>query len=544
MPTFSRRHTVSSFLSLLVLFGIGMLPGSNVTHAEPIGDVLTTIQRPLLNIPVIVTPGQSFEISCVADPATTGWSAELHHGTSVVPLTVTGASYDASTLWWTMAAELPGSMLHELYDLRVTASGGIDDTTWNAVQVIPAFKTDWYFVHVTDPHLPDHTFSSSGGAPEDSTEMDDLRAVINDINLLRPEFVLLTGDLVNEGELEDYMEWRAYTRSQRLLAELEVPVYLVAGNHDVGGWDDTPPSDGTARRDWWRFFGWARLDNPPPGAPERTQNFSFDYGPVHFVGLEAYINYDSWRYSIYGGESFTSTQMNWLDDDLAAASGSSAQVLFHHRDFNYQLNLSNLGVEMSLSGHIHRDDGSLSSTPYDLSTNNTCDGERSYRLVRVSGSSLQPRPTLEAGYTGQNLRVTWTPANDGSHDSVTAQVINNQNERFQYTLLKFVLPAGTTAVDVNGGSLAQSDLTGPLPVFYVTADVLASSTRSVTVTVDATPVSGDGSGVPPVAWLGANVPNPFNPSTSLTLYLPSAGLLRLAVYDLQGRLVAPLADGQ
>ncbi|MFH1843123.1 MAG: T9SS type A sorting domain-containing protein, partial [bacterium] len=194
--------------------------------------------------------------------------------------------------------------------------------------------------------------------------------------------------------------------------------------------------------------------------------------------------------------------------------------------------------------HIHSDDGSLSSTPYDLSTNNTCDGERAYRLVRVSGSSLQPRPTMEAGYSGQNLRVTWTPANDGNHDSVTAQVINNQNERFQHTLLKFVMPAGTTAVDVNGGNLTQSDLTGPVPVYYVTADVMDNSTKSVTVMVDATPVSGDDSDVPLGAWLGANVPNPFNPSTSLTLFLPSAGPMRLAVYDLQGRLVAPLADGQ
>ncbi|MFH1842713.1 MAG: metallophosphoesterase, partial [bacterium] len=397
MPKFSRRLLVRSIPLLLLFFGVGLLPGPNVANAEPIGDVLTTIQRPLLNIPAIVTPGQTFEISCDADPAATGWSAELRHGPTVVPLAITGASYDASTLWWTMNAELPGSLLHELYDLRVAAGGGIDDTTWNAVQVIDAFKIDWYFVHITDPHLPDHTFSSSGGVPADSTEMDDLRAVIDDINLLRPEFVLLTGDLVNEGELEDYLEWRAYTRSQRLLAELEVPVYLVAGNHDLGGWDSTPPSDGTARRDWWRFFGWDRLDNPPPGAPEYTQNYSFDYGPVHFVGLEAYINYDSWRYSIYGGESFTNAQLDWLDDDLAAASSSSAQVLFHHRDFNYQLNLSSLGVEMSLSGHIHSDDGSLSSTPYDLSTNNTCDGERAYRLVRVSGSSLQPRPTMEAG---------------------------------------------------------------------------------------------------------------------------------------------------
>ena len=57
---------------------------------------------------------------------------------------------------------------------------------------------------------------------------------------------------------------------------------------------------------------------PPPGAPWHTQNYSFDYGPVHYVGLESYINYDDWRSWIYSTESFTSAQLSWLDDDLAA----------------------------------------------------------------------------------------------------------------------------------------------------------------------------------------------------------------------------------
>ena len=33
-------------------------------------------------------------------------------------------------------------------------------------------------------------------------------------------------------------------------SEFQIPVYLTAGNHDIGGWVATPPPAGTARRDW------------------------------------------------------------------------------------------------------------------------------------------------------------------------------------------------------------------------------------------------------------------------------------------------------
>ncbi len=43
--------------------------------------------------------------------------------------------------------------------------------------------------------------------------------------------------------------------------------------------------------------------------------------------------------------------------------------------------------------------------------------------------------------------------------------------------------------------------------------------------------------------LEQNYPNPFNPLTTITFFLPQAGQVTLAVYDLQGRLVAQLVNG-
>jgi hypothetical protein len=207
----------------------------------------------------------------VAAVGTIAQRAELVHGTRHVPLTVTSAVYDATTLWWRLTATVPTPALTELYDLRVTAEGGVDDVTRHAVKVLPAYRSDYYFVHITDPHLPTHLYYYEAGAETDSSEVVDLREVIADVNVINPEFVLLTGDLINEGELEDYLSRRYYSHAQRVLGEFAAPVFLTGGNHDLGGWDATPPSDGTARRDWWRFFGWKRGESPA-GAPARTQD--------------------------------------------------------------------------------------------------------------------------------------------------------------------------------------------------------------------------------------------------------------------------------
>jgi subtilisin-like proprotein convertase family protein len=50
--------------------------------------------------------------------------------------------------------------------------------------------------------------------------------------------------------------------------------------------------------------------------------------------------------------------------------------------------------------------------------------------------------------------------------------------------------------------------------------------------------------LPAVLALGKNYPNPFNPQTTIGFALPRAGEVRLAVFDVRGRLVSQLVSGE
>ena len=168
-----------------------------------LGDTLTVIQRPLQNIPALVLPQTTLSINCEADPATVGWQVSLERGAFTIPLVVQTAQYDPLTLWWTLTAEIPEVPVLDLYDLRVTAAAGIDDLARQSVKVLAEFPSEFYFVHITDTHLPTYLYWYQNGADTDSSTTISLRHITHDVNVINPAFVLLTGDLINEGELED-----------------------------------------------------------------------------------------------------------------------------------------------------------------------------------------------------------------------------------------------------------------------------------------------------------------------------------------------------
>ncbi len=520
----------------------GIMPGQvdvYVIHPE-VQEILTVIQRPLPTMPNIVLPGEIMTVECNAPTATTNWNLHLTRGTTDIPMSITDANYQLSPPRWVIHATVPNVPVYDLYNLKVTASGNINDMTKHSVQVLPSRKTDYYFVQVTDLHLPTHIFYPDAGYDTDSTAMNDFREVVRDINIIHPEFVLITGDIVNSGELEDYQSLYWFSKAKRILGELEVPVYIITGNHDVGGWTSTPPTAGTSRVDWFRFFGWSWLNNTSASYPYHTQDYSFDYGPVHFIGMDAYINYENYLQSIYGDQSFTQTQMMWLQNDLNV-SQATTNVMFYHYDFSSQLDLTQLGVDMGLWGHIHTNSGSTTSQPYDLATKSCVDGNRAYRVIRVNGSTLQPQTTSGAGSNGSNIQISYSTNNDGNSSTVSATIANNLALSFQDTMVKFKMPHGSDNYTVQNGTLEQVDRTGDKNIAYVRVNLLSSSSITVTISTG-TPNDDQGQTAVPAIQLTTS-PNPFSDSTTMKLVSGNNEKATLKIYNLKGELIRTLYNG-
>lgn len=84
----------------------------------------------------------------------------------------------------------------------------------------------FFFVQLSDPQ-----FGFFSGDSDYAQETANLEFAIATLNRLRPAFVVVTGDLVNKaGDAAQIGEYR------RIVARLDpaIPIYHVAGNHDVG----------------------------------------------------------------------------------------------------------------------------------------------------------------------------------------------------------------------------------------------------------------------------------------------------------------------
>src|SRR5262245_55453624 len=536
-------------------------------HAWTYGDTLTTIWRPLPNLPAFARPGDAFTVWANANSGVTGWAAALHFGALTVPLTPAGGGWQANKGRWELAFTVPAGTPEELYDLELTSNGTLPDLSTHAVKVIPAYRSSYYFAQVSDTHLPEHAFSSGGVIDvSDTTGMADFDAVIDDLNLIHPEFILHTGDLVNEGELEEYLGMYEMGRAQQMMTRLLSPMFVISGNHDIGGWKPTAPPDGTARKNWWRRFGWPFLGNPPAGDPYHSQDYSFDYGLLHVIGLESYINngsYDSYLPAIWGAQSMTAEQMGWLAADVAAVPPGRTKIAFYHYDFGGTLanglpaanfsqfnNPTSLGLDGVLWGHNHGvAEGNRTAKPFNLGVQSVID-RRTFRILRVNNGVITPGPmqhsTALSGSPTDSMVAVWDGANDGTRAQLTASVLNRYGESWEHARLRFVLLDHDSTLTATGGTLVETVRSGGRIYAYVDCTITALAATVVSVF----PVAPNNTGVDrPVAapaWLEPPIPNPFRPGgapLAIRYALARAGHVRVSVIDITGRRVANLFEG-
>jgi hypothetical protein len=211
-------------------------------------------------------------------------------------------------------------------------------------------------------------------------------------------------------------------------------------------------------------------------------------------------------------------------------------VLFHHYDFQDELNLSALGIDLALWGHIHSNNGSISNFPYNLATRSICDGNRAYRMVRVNNNQIIPYNTIYAGATGNNLSIQYFPSNYGVADSIRATIINNQPLTFENAQIKFIMPSGMNGYRVQGGILEQVDRNGVNNVCYVRVSLSANSTTNISI-ADSGVENIDPLQVPKPLQIKSIYPNPLSLQGNIQLYSEkSLPTLTLQLYNLKGHL--------
>ncbi len=143
--------------------------------------------------------------------------------------------------------------------------------------------------------------------------------IFSELGLIRPDFVLWTGDTVygycdSRDELE--AEYRAFLGAASPLAGA-VPLYSSTGNHDIHpGQTCSAPVD--------------RLCGPPCSQEVFRAHFgqlygSFDYAGAHFIALDT--DTPDAEDSVPAGE------LQWLRADLEANKGARAIFLFTHTEF-------------------------------------------------------------------------------------------------------------------------------------------------------------------------------------------------------------------
>jgi hypothetical protein len=236
-------------------------------------------------------------------------------------------------------------------------------------------------------------------------------------------------------------------------------------------------------------------------------------------------------------------QMAWLNQTIADTDPSMKIVTYNHYDFQEELDLNAMGIDMNLYGHIHSDDGSIYNPPYNLATNNVCDRERSFRVIYFNDSGFHPQQTSSAGSSGQNFTVSFSPENNGRYNEVTATITNNYNLDFTNGLVIFNMPIAESYT-VDNGRILQTIELDSTELCYARVQISSNSVTTVTIRANTTSTDEENVILPIDLALYQNYPNPFNSTTQIRYSLPTASNIKIEVYNLQGQKVSTLENGK
>ena len=170
-----------------------------------------------------------------------------------------------------------------------------------------AASRDFTFLHASDTHVAEASVGR-------------IRRLGALVDSLKPDFVLVTGDLVRDALRVGEAEARGYYELfARETAGFAPAVWTVPGNHEVFGIERhlslVSPKHPLYGRAMYRHY-------------RGPDYYSFNRGGVHFVGLNTVDIDDLWYYG-----HVDSVQLAWLARDLEAVPPGTPVVTFNHIPF-------------------------------------------------------------------------------------------------------------------------------------------------------------------------------------------------------------------
>lgn len=221
-----------------------------------------------------------------------------------------------------------------------------------------------------------------------------LEVVIQQLNNINIDFLLLPGDLTQDGERVNH-RWL----SQRL-KELPYPVYVIPGNHDLPRKEGDEKAIGFGEFvEYYRDFGYNNATD--------TLDYTCEVAKgVHLVGL------NSTHFDDSGNQlgCLVESQFVWLEETLSRLTGKMVLVMIHHNVLEhlpgqathvlgrrYMLeNASRLvsvlrkyGVRFVFTGHLHIQDIAEEAGLYDITTGSLITYPHPYRILHLEDKQLK-----------------------------------------------------------------------------------------------------------------------------------------------------------
>ena len=203
---------------------------------------------------------------------------------------------------------------------------------------IAADSAPFFFLQLSDPQ-----FGFIDNNKSISAETEAMNKAGTAINQLKPPFVVITGDFVNNSKSKEQI---AAYKSMIAQIDSSVKVYMIPGNHDIGK------------------VSRASIDNYKKNYGE--PHFSFRYGDCTFIGIDSNIIKEE-------DKEREEVQFKWLEQELQKTKDARFKFVFTHcsvflKRMDEPVNYSNFslpmrekyvrlfqkyGVNAIFAGHLH-----------------------------------------------------------------------------------------------------------------------------------------------------------------------------------------------